>query len=141
MSLPFKRSIPFVEHLGVTLEAFGDGKARLQLQPLDWHANTLGMTHGGVLLSLMDVCMAHAARSVLPDSFVVTVELKTSFMQAAEVTPGRPLQAEGVLLHRTGSMAFTGGRIFNADGLLCAHATGTFRYVRHSPSKAGDVSA
>jgi len=33
MSLPFKRSIPFVEHLGVTLEAFGDGKARLQFSP------------------------------------------------------------------------------------------------------------
>jgi len=37
---------------------------------------------------------------------------------------------KGLLVHRTRSMAFTEGRIYDADGQLCASATGTFKYVQ-----------
>jgi len=36
---------------------------------------------------------------------------------------------KGHLQHRTRSMAFTEGRIYDGDGQLCAVATGTFKYV------------
>jgi acyl-coenzyme A thioesterase PaaI-like protein len=37
-------------------------------------------------------------------------------------------------------MAFTEGKVFDSDGQLCAHATGTFKYVarRASSSPATD---
>ena len=76
-------------------------------------------------MGLVDVAMATAARSVEPELFVVTVELKTTFMAAA----GQPLVARGNLLRRTARMAFAEAHVFNSDGSLCIHATGTFRYV------------
>jgi acyl-coenzyme A thioesterase PaaI-like protein len=43
------------------------------------------------------------------------------------------LTAHGTLLHRTPTMAFTEGRIVDAAGKLCAHATGTFKFVPRLP--------
>ena len=129
--LPFPRRIPFVEELGLELWAFGDGKAELRVDLAEAHLNYWQVAHGGVLMTMLDVAMAHAARSVSGDTpeaapGVATIEMKTSFMRPAE---GR-LRAIGTLLHRTASMAFTEGSVFDEAGRLCAHATGTFKYVR-----------
>ena len=72
--------------------------------------------------------MARAARSVQKDMGVVTIELKTAFMRPAKGV----LTARGRLLHRTPTLAFTEASIFDAQGRLCAHATGTFRYVKRA---------
>lgn len=81
-------------------------------------------------MTLMDVSMATAARSVNVDMGVVTIEMKTSFMQPAV----GPLTAKGQLIHRTATMAFTQSTIFDAAGKTCAHATGTFKYVKRLPT-------
>ena len=39
-------------------------------------------------------------------------------------------------MHRTKSMAFTEGTVFDAAGNACAHATGTFKYVKRPASSA-----
>ena len=80
-------------------------------------------------MTLLDVVMATAARSVDNDMGVVTIEMKTSFMRPGKVADGQKLVAKGLLQHRTRSMAFTEGRVYDADGQLCAMATGTFKYV------------
>jgi uncharacterized protein (TIGR00369 family) len=82
-------------------------------------------------MTLLDVAMAHAARSVREDidhtaPGIVTVEMKTSFMRPAT---GR-LMATGKLLHGTASMAFCEGSVHDESGALCAHATGTFKLLR-----------
>jgi uncharacterized protein (TIGR00369 family) len=81
-------------------------------------------------MTLLDVAMAVAARSVDKEMGVVTIEMKTSFMQPAR---GK-LSGKGHLMHRTASMAFTEGTIFDSEGRACAHATGTFKYVRRLPT-------
>ena len=86
---------------------------------------------GGAIMTLLDVSMATAARSVDKASGVVTIEMKTSFMKPAQ----GPLVAKGRLMHRTKSMAFTETSLFDLQGNLCAHATGTFKYVpRRTPA-------
>ena len=127
--MEFPVRIPFVEHLGVQLEHMADGRAVLLLEPQAEHHNSFNVVHGGVSMTLLDVVMAHAARSVAADMGAVTIELKTSFMRPALGA----LRAEGQLLHRTATMAFTEGRIVDANGQVCAHATGTFKYVRRLP--------
>ena len=84
------------------------------------------IVHGGASMTLLDVVMAVAARSVAQEMGVVTIEMKTSFMQAARGA----LIAKGRLIHRTTTMAFTEASIFDAEGKICAHATGTFKYVK-----------
>ena len=127
--MEFPVRIPFVEHLGVQLEQMADGRAVLLMMPQAEHHNSFDVVHGGVSMTLLDVVMAHAARSVTVDMGVVTIELKTSFMRPAL----GPLRAEGQLLHRTATMAFTEARIVDAQGQVCSHATGTFKYVRRLP--------
>jgi uncharacterized protein (TIGR00369 family) len=136
MSIPFGVKIPFVDLLGFTLEKFEGGQSELRYAPQAQHQNSFEVTHGGAVMTLLDVVMATAARSVEPDMGVVTIEMKTSFMRPARVAAGQALQATGLLLHRTRSMAFTEGKVFVADGQLCAHATGTFKDVARRASEA-----
>jgi len=136
MSLPFGAAIPFVHHLGFTLEKFEGGESELRYAPRPEHLNSFDVTHGGAVMTLLDVVMATAARSVEPQLGVVTIEMKTSFMRPAKVPAGVALVARGFLQHRTRSMAFTEGWIHDAQGKVCVHATGTFRYV----PKAADPS-
>jgi uncharacterized protein (TIGR00369 family) len=136
--LKFPLPIPFVEQLGLELYHFGDGLAEVQVDLGKAHLNSWQVAHGGVLMTLLDVSMAHAARSVHAKEpghgpGLVTIEMKTSFMRPAE---GR-LTAKGKLLHRSTTMAFCEGAVYDADEHLCAHATGTFKYLRKLPTKGG----
>jgi len=129
MSIPFGVVIPFVELLGFTLEKFEGGESELHYAPAPEHHNSFAVTHGGAVMTMLDVVMATAARSVDAQMGVVTIEMKTSFMRPAQVAAGQKLVGRGLLQHRTRSMAFTEGRIYDAQGQLCAMATGTFKYV------------
>lgn len=140
MSIPFGAHIPFVNHLGFTLEKFEGGNSELHYSPQSEHHNSFAITHGGAVMTLLDVAMATAARSVDQEMGVVTIEMKTSFMRPAKTTGDEHLLAKGLLLHRTKTMAFTDGKVYDADGQLCAHATGTFKYVKRTPSVSSPIS-
>lgn len=127
--MQFSVHIPFVELLGFELQKFEGGEAEIAFAPQPEHENSFNVVHGGASMTLLDVVMAHAARTVEPAMGCVTIEMKTSFMRAAK----GPLLAKGRLLHRTATMAFTEGSIFDAAGKLCAHATGTFKFVARLP--------
>ena len=129
MSIGFGVEIPFVTHLGLELEKFENGESAIGYSPKPEHLNSFSVTHGGAVMTLMDVTLAAAARSVQPDMGVVTIEMKTSFMQPAP-GDGSRLTAKGRLIHRTVTLAFTEATLFDAHGRACAHATGTFKYVK-----------
>ena len=122
----FGVEIPFVSLLGFHLSLFENGHSQIDYAPKPEHYNSLNGVHGGVSMTLLDVAMALAARSVDPEFAVLTIEMKTTFMQAAV----GDLVAKGHLLKRTSKMAFTQASIYDASGNLCAHATGTFKYVK-----------
>ena len=134
MTISFGPGIPFVNHMGFTLERFENGHSEMHYAPLPEHLNSFDMTHGGALMTLLDVAMATAARSVDPELGVFTIEMKTSFMKAVKTQPGEHLVAKGELIQRTKKMAFTEAKVFNAQGDLCAHSTGTFKYAERRPS-------
>ena len=121
-SLSFGVEIPFVNLLGFELTLFEGGHSEVRLPPNPEHLNSFAVTHGGVLMTLLDVTMASAARSICPELGVVTIEMKTSFMRPAKVPAGQKLVGKGQLQHRTRSMAFTEGRIYDSEGQLCATA-------------------
>jgi uncharacterized protein (TIGR00369 family) len=125
----FGVEIPFVSLLGFELKRFEGGRSEIAYAPQPEHLNSFSVTHGGALMTLLDVSMATAARSVSPEMGVVTIEMKTSFMQPALPGPGA-LVAKGELMHRTATMAFTQATVFDAQGRACAHATGTFKFVK-----------
>jgi uncharacterized protein (TIGR00369 family) len=128
--MKFDVRIPFVELLGFELLKFEGGEAEIRYRPAPEHNNSFNVVHGGASMTLMDVAMAHAARSLESGMGCVTIEMKTSFTRAAQ----GELLARATVLHRTATLAFTEGRILDAQGRLCAHATGTFKYVPRLPT-------
>lgn len=138
MAIPFRTHIPFVEHLGFELQRFHGGEAEITVAAREEFTNSWGVAHGGLIMTLLDVVMAHAARSPdapdgEPQPGVVTIEMKTTFMR-----PGLgALRAHGQLMHRTASLAFCEGRVYAEDGTLAAHATVTFKYMRGLPVGGG----
>jgi uncharacterized protein (TIGR00369 family) len=138
--MEFRVRIPFVELLGMELVRFEPREAEIVLPMRDELTNSWGVTHGGVTMTLLDVAMAHAARSpdaatgVVPGG-VVTVEMKTSFVRPGLGT----LRAIGRLLHRTSSMAFTEGTVVDEQGELLAHASGTFKFMKGLPAGGRNI--
>jgi uncharacterized protein (TIGR00369 family) len=136
--MDFTTPIPFAGLLGIQLHRFVGGEAEMSLELREELTNSWGVAHGGVTMTLLDVVMAHAARSpgepgAEPHSGVVTIEMKTSFLQPGV---GR-LVAHGNLLHRTASMAFCQASVRDADGKLVGHGTGTFKYMNGLPVRGG----
>ncbi len=130
--MTFAIKIPFVELLGFSLEVFEGGDSQISYEAKPEHLNTFHVTHGGAVMTLLDVSMATAARSVQQDMGVVTIEMKTSFMRPCR---GK-LVSKGHLMHRTQSLAFTEATIYDSEGLACAHSTGTFKYVKRGDRNA-----
>lgn len=133
--MEFQIRIPFVEALGFELLRFDNGEAEIAITPRDEHLNSWSVVHGGVTMTLLDVAMAHAARSPRPDEprdqrGVVTLEMKTSFMRPGL---GR-LRAQARLLHRTHTLAFCEGSVYDTQDVLVAHATGSFKFVTALPA-------
>jgi uncharacterized protein (TIGR00369 family) len=117
---------PFMAHLGAELVSVGQGKAEIQLLLKPHLENGLEAAHGGVVMTLLDVVMAMAAKSSDPNGFgVVTIEMKTSFLRPAKGT----LHAHGLCDHHSASMAFCRGEIRDPSGRLIASSMGTFKRI------------
>ena len=117
-AMQFARHIPFVHLLGAELLRFEEGESEIALEIRDELNNSWHVAHGGVVMTLLDVAMAHATRVPRkaeegPDPRgVVTIEMKTTFMRPAQ---GR-VTCIGKLLHRSAALAFCEGTVLNADG-------------------------
>ncbi|MBU3587404.1 MULTISPECIES: PaaI family thioesterase [unclassified Polynucleobacter] len=125
-------NVPFLKLLGVRLISAEMGKGEILLALKPEHTNTWDVAHGGVLLTLMDVAMAVAARSSDPgDRSVVTVEMKNNFMQAANGI----LRVKADTVRRTATMAFCEAKLYNDQGEICCMATGTFQFLKRLATK------
>jgi uncharacterized protein (TIGR00369 family) len=124
----YQRKIPFLAHLKIHTEALGEGTAQLSM-PIEPHlTNSLGTAHGGVIMSLLDVALCTAARTLHPESIgVITIDLSTSFIGGAT---GKKLLAEARVMRDGRSMSFVEAEARNEDGSLVAKAIATVR-VRH----------
>jgi acyl-CoA thioesterase len=125
----FPVEIPFLTDLGVEFLGMAEGRAKIALDLSERHMNSWRVTHGGVIMTLLDVVMAMAGRSLDPESRAgVTVEMKTSFLQPAG-SPGRRLIASGHAFHRSTTMCFCEAELHDNDKLV-AKAIGTFKYLK-----------
>ncbi len=121
----YQKKIPFVAHLNILTDSLGEGTATLSL-PVEEHLkNSFGTVHGGVIMSLLDVALCTAARTLHPDSIgVVTIDMSTSFIGGGS---GTRLVAEARVLKDGRSMSFVEGEARNPDGSLVAKAIATVR--------------
>jgi uncharacterized protein (TIGR00369 family) len=121
------RPIPFGKLLGVRLVQHGNGHAVLEVDLVPDLLNSVGVAHGGVTMTLLDIAMSLAARTRDPKGVMaVTIEMKTSFLAPAR---GK-LTVKADCLQLGASVAFCEGEGRDANGDIVARATGTFMVRR-----------
>ena len=123
----YQKRIPFIQHLRIHTDELGKGTARLSVALEANLMNSMGNVHGGVIMSLLDVALCTAARTLHPDSVgVVTIDMSTSFIGGGS---GARLLAEARVLKDGRSMSFVEGEAKNEDGSLVAKAVATVRVI------------
>ncbi|MEP6883256.1 MAG: PaaI family thioesterase [Gammaproteobacteria bacterium] len=128
-SIAFPVDIPFIRDLGAELISSANGRAVVALDLAPRHLNSWQVAHGGVLMTLLDVAMAAAGRSLDPAAGgAVTVEMKTTFLQPAR--GGTRLLAAGHAYHRSGTMSFCDGEVRDTGDRLIAKAMGIFKFQK-----------
>ena len=92
-----------------------DGSHHFVLRTEDRHANSHGVIHGGLMMTMADLTMAVTAKGE-PDDAYVTVSFNSEFIAAGYA--GDLVEARGELVKRTGSMAFVRGHIHVGETTL-----------------------
>jgi uncharacterized protein (TIGR00369 family) len=129
--------IPFLRALGARLTRADHGIAEIALTVAPDHENSWGVAHGGVVMTLLDVAMARAGRTLIDRDggeamAAVTVEMKTSFFRPAI----GELLARGKVLHRSTTMAYCEAELLDTKGQLVAKSLGTFKFLRRKDASA-----
>ncbi|MET3918830.1 uncharacterized protein (TIGR00369 family) [Variovorax sp. OAS795] len=120
-----QRYVPFSEHLGLRVERAEGGESLVSVALRPELLNNHAAGHGGVLMTLLDSAMAHAALSrVAYAREVVTVDMHIAFMRPSNGV----LQAEGRATGGGRSVCFCEATVTDASGEVAARAMGTFRY-------------
>lgn len=120
----FDIEIPFAALLGIRKVAVAPGSVTTALSIKPELMNSWHVSHGGALMSLLDLTLGMSAKSLDPASNgATTVELKVNFLAAAtgEVT------AQGHAQRAGRSLVFAEGEIRDSGGKILAKATGTFK--------------
>ena len=121
----YQKKIPFLQHLKIVTDDLGEGTARLSVAVEPHLTNSMGTVHGGVIMSLLDVAVCTAARTLHPDSQgAITIDMSTSFMGGGS---GARLIADARVLKDARSMTFVEAEARNPDGSLVAKTIATVR--------------
>lgn len=119
---------PFEELVGLTIEAAGDGEARLSMPFRVCLANGGGVMHGGALVTLADTAVAMAIKSILPPGTVfATTDLETRFLAPVQsgtvVALARVRGPEGRTFHGE-------AELYDQNGTVVARFHSVFRIAR-----------
>jgi uncharacterized protein (TIGR00369 family) len=127
--------IPFTEHLGIQIVEMTKEHALVSLQRRPELLNSWGATHGGVIMTMLDLVMSWAVRGHYGVvGGVLTVDLSVGFMKAGL---GERVTAEGRVLHGGKSTAFCEAEARDDKGVLLAKAIGTFKLLSEKERKNG----
>jgi uncharacterized protein (TIGR00369 family) len=128
---------PYHELLGLTLLEWRDGFARVACDAGPQHRNRSGITHGGVILSMIDQAAAYAGLwCSVPGNIRKAVTLDLDCRFTGQVREG-PLTAEGRVVSRGRNIFFCRTEVFGPDGTMVAFGASTHRWRAGSETTDG----
>ena len=125
----FGAEIPFAENCGVQEIGLVDGKTQVRLVNTAAQTNNVGVMHGGLLCTLLDVAMGSAARCLIGHP-VMTLDIHVSFLSPAMA----PIRAEGRVVRAGRSVLFCEAEATDQNGTPVAKASGIFKPARQADS-------
>ena len=130
---------PIAELLGFTLHSAGAGRATIELNADERHANPMGTLHGGVLCDIADAAMGIAYSTTLaPHQSFTTVELKINFLRP--VWKAR-LRAEARVVHAGKVVGLVECDVFDEQRRMIAHASSTCMTLTGAKTEARALPA
>lgn len=115
----------YMDHIGPIYHRVLKDSVQLGVRLAKHQLNPIGTTHGGMLMSLMDVTLgATAARVLGHEGVVATVQLSCNMIAAAR--DGEWIHGEAQVDKTTRTLSFVSGRVMAGDRVLLT-ATGIFR--------------
>ncbi|MFA4949407.1 PaaI family thioesterase [Brevundimonas sp.] len=113
----------FPERLRSRPIALERGYIRLECTLDPGHANFVGLVHGGVTASLVDMAGGGAAMTLLkPGETLLSTDLTLRFINAAPIS-GNALIAEGRAVHQDARKVVVDVTVTTPEDLLIAHGT------------------
>lgn len=103
------------------------GGPLLALRIAERHCNSGGVAHGGLLMTMMDLCLALTARNDPAIDYVFTVSMAAEFAESARL--GDLVEARGEVVRHGRSLAFVRGEI-HAGGRILLNASAVFKLRR-----------
>src|SRR5438034_674062 len=114
--------------IGFSLAAIEPGRALVEFEATERHANPMGTLHGGVLADIADAAMGMAYAALLGEGETfTTLELKINFTKP--VWTGK-LRAEGRVVSAGRTVGLVECDVRDAKDRLVAHATSTCMTLR-----------
>jgi uncharacterized protein (TIGR00369 family) len=116
---------PLLKTLEFEPVEIGQGRAIFSFTPQEWHYNSIGSVHGGVISAILDTAMGCSLHSLLPAEVgYTTLELKVNFLKIVTTASG-VLNAVGKVIHQGGRTALTEAQLTDKNGTVYAHGVST----------------
>jgi uncharacterized protein (TIGR00369 family) len=124
---------PIAKLLKFKLTRIARGRAWIEIDVDQRHANPMGTLHGGIICDIADAAMGMSYASLLEanESFT-TIEIKVNFLRP--VWSGH-LVAEGRVLRKGRSLGLAECSVFDERKRLVAYATSTCMTIAGDPSR------
>lgn len=107
---------PFENHAGpFWWRKLEDGSDHIILQSTGKHCNRQGVVHGGLLMTMIDLTFAVAAKE-FPEQRLVTISLSSEFVAGGQI--GTLIEAKAEVVRRTRSLCFLRGQISSGGSTL-----------------------
>ncbi len=117
---------PYLESMGIKLDAWQPGHVTMSLLTGASHANRTGVVQGGVVATILDAAAGYAGllSETGEPGQAATISLAINYVAPARIGA---LRVEGRLTGGGRKVFFSEARVFDAAGALVATAQGSFR--------------
>ncbi|HZD26070.1 MAG TPA: PaaI family thioesterase [Alphaproteobacteria bacterium] len=112
---PFPYEMGFVERIGPLYWARRGERGVLGFRVMEHHANPVGICHGGMMMTVMDMAVGFNLRLLMGhEAFVPSVQLSFDFLQPGRL--GDWLESAVDFTFTTRRLGFANGLLVGADG-------------------------
>lgn len=119
---------PFFVLMGIDVDSFGEGTAKLSMKVRPDMLNGVGWLQGGLYVALCDEAMALALYTVLEEGeLIATISENTSYLRGVR---NGLVYAEAQVVRKGRQVAFTEGRVKNTDDELLTETRASFTVFR-----------
>ena len=109
---------PFEDHVGPFYYKIENGKPIAAFEYKDYHTNSIGSLHGGMIMSFTDYALFIIGHKHTSVSNYVTISCSTDFLKAS-FKKGLVFSS-GDIVKVTNSLLFLKGKIFNDEGVIAS---------------------